>query len=130
MTAEISPRLREHLVEFLDAAMAQGEAPTREAVMIAVLERESRRGAAERDVATLRRVGPADDLDDLVDWTDRESLQHRRALPLRHPRQNQRREETHGNYVPRGRQCRTGEGDEAGRHERRGTAEQGVREVQ
>lgn len=44
-------------------------APSRAALVASALEREMRRLLAEQDAQILRRGGPADDLDDLVDWT-------------------------------------------------------------
>ena len=43
--------------------------PAGAALVSAALEREMRRQAAEADAALLRKVGAADDLDSLVNWT-------------------------------------------------------------
>lgn len=59
------------MVAFLDAAVAQGKASSRAALVTSALEREMRRQAAERDAVILREHGAADDLDALVDWTTR-----------------------------------------------------------
>ncbi|WP_417563988.1 hypothetical protein [Microbacterium sp.] len=69
MSTQIAVRLPERVVEFLDREVADGRAPSRAAVVSSALEREMRRLAAERDVATLARAGAADDLDVLVDWS-------------------------------------------------------------
>lgn len=57
------------MVEFLDRAVADGTAPSRAALVASAVEREMRRLLAQHDAQTLRRDGPADDLDDLVRWT-------------------------------------------------------------
>lgn len=69
MSTQIAVRLPDEMVAFLDSAVAEGKAPSRAALVSAALEREIRRQAAERDAATLRERGAADDLDSLVDWT-------------------------------------------------------------
>jgi len=71
MTTQIAVRLPDEMVEFLDRAVAAGQAPSRAALVGRALEREMRRRAALHDVAILSSRGPADDLDDLVDWTAR-----------------------------------------------------------
>lgn len=74
MTTTIELHLREHMVAFLDAAVASGAATSREDVIAGALERDLRRTLAERDVQILHdwRVtsdnGGVDDLDPLVDW--------------------------------------------------------------
>ena len=57
------------MVAFLDRAVAIGKAPSRAAVVAEAVEREMRRQAAEHDAQILREHGPADDLDDLVQWS-------------------------------------------------------------
>jgi hypothetical protein len=42
---------------------------SRAALVATALEREMRRQAAEQDAQILRGKGPADDLDDLVQWS-------------------------------------------------------------
>ncbi|MFT4295253.1 MAG: YlcI/YnfO family protein [Micropruina sp.] len=69
MSTQIAVRLPDQVVAFLDAAVAQGKAPSRAALVSAALEREMRRQAAEQDAAVLRERGAGDDLDPLVDWT-------------------------------------------------------------
>lgn len=69
MNVQIAVRLPEELVAFLDAEVARGQAQSRAAVVASALEREMRLRLAQRDAEILREVGPADDLDDLVQWT-------------------------------------------------------------
>lgn len=57
------------MVAFLDRTVATGQAPSRAAVVAAAVEREMRRQAAEHDAQVLREHGPADDLDELVQWS-------------------------------------------------------------
>ena len=67
-------RLPDDAVTFLDEAVSAGGAPSRASLVTEALEREMRRRAALRDLAILRREGPADDLDELVAWsTDQRS---------------------------------------------------------
>lgn len=69
MSTQIAVRLPDTMVDFLDRAVAEGQAPSRAALVARALEREMRRLAAERDAELLREKGAADDLDSLVDWT-------------------------------------------------------------
>ncbi|WNB84678.1 ribbon-helix-helix domain-containing protein [Cellulomonas sp. ATA003] len=69
MSTQIAVRLPDEMVEFLDRAVADGTAPSRAALVASAVEREMRRLLAQHDAQTLRRDGPADDLDDLVRWT-------------------------------------------------------------
>lgn len=69
MSVQIAVRLPDQMVSFLDATVASGLAPSRAAVVASALEREMRRLAAEHDAAVLRQLGPADDLDAVVEWT-------------------------------------------------------------
>lgn len=69
MTIQITVRLPEEMVAFLDSAVAQGRASSRAALVASALEHEMRRQAAERDAALLRERGSADELDGLVEWT-------------------------------------------------------------
>lgn len=57
------------MVEFLDAAIADGKAASRAALITSAVEREMRRLLAEADATVLMEQGCADDLDDLVEWT-------------------------------------------------------------
>ena len=69
MSTQIAVRLPDEMVAFLDRIVANGEAPSRAAVVASAVEREMRRLAAEQDARILRDHGAADDLDDLVAWT-------------------------------------------------------------
>lgn len=69
MSTQIAIRLADSLVAELDRVVASGRARSRASLVEAALERELRRLAAASDADTLRRVGVADDLDGLVDWT-------------------------------------------------------------
>jgi Arc/MetJ-type ribon-helix-helix transcriptional regulator len=69
MRTQIAVRLPEEMVAFLDKAVADGKATSRAALVSAAVEREMRRQAAETDAAILRKVGAADGLDSLVNWT-------------------------------------------------------------
>lgn len=69
MSTQITVRLPDHMVAFLDETVAAGNASSRAALVASALEREMRRLAAEADAAILRERGAADDLDPLVDWS-------------------------------------------------------------
>ncbi|OYO18637.1 hypothetical protein CGZ93_14540 [Enemella dayhoffiae] len=69
MTKQIAVRLPDELVAFLDESVASGKANSRAALVASALEREMRRQAAQRDVEVLKRLGSADDLDELVNWS-------------------------------------------------------------
>lgn len=69
MSTQIAVRLPDEMVAFLDRIVATGKAPSRAALVAAAVEREMRRQAAEQDAQILRENGPADDLDDLVQWS-------------------------------------------------------------
>lgn len=69
MTTQIAVRLPDEMVSFLDEAVRTGAASSRVAVVATALEREMRLRAAQADADVLSRVGPADDLDDLVAWS-------------------------------------------------------------
>ena len=69
MSTQIAVRLPDEMVAFLDSSVASGRAPSRAALVASALEREMRRLVAEHDAQILRKDGPADELDLLVDWT-------------------------------------------------------------
>lgn len=69
MSTQIAVRLPDEMVAFLDDSVAAGKASSRAALVAVALEREMRARAAEADVLVLDRLGAADDLDDLVDWS-------------------------------------------------------------
>jgi Arc/MetJ-type ribon-helix-helix transcriptional regulator len=65
MTRQVTVRLPEELVAFIDRRVASGKAGSRAVVVAAAVERERRREIAERDAMILATAGP-DDLDDLA----------------------------------------------------------------
>lgn len=69
VSTQIAVRLPDRMVEFLDAAIADGRAASRAALITSAVEREMRRLLAEADATVLTEQGCADDLDDLVGWT-------------------------------------------------------------
>ncbi|MCT2026132.1 ribbon-helix-helix domain-containing protein [Dermabacter hominis] len=68
MTVQISLRLPDHLVEFLDRSVSAGAASSRADLVSVALEREKRRQAALADAAIVNAEGTQDDLDSLVEW--------------------------------------------------------------
>ena len=69
MSTQITVRLPDEMVAFLDRAVASGQASSRAAIVASAVEREMRRLLAEQDAHALRQQGSSDDLDDLVRWT-------------------------------------------------------------
>ncbi|MCG7444007.1 ribbon-helix-helix domain-containing protein [Dermabacter vaginalis] len=69
MTVQISLRLPDDLVEFLDRSVSTGAAGSRADLVSVALEREKRRQVALADAAIVNAEGPQDDLDSLVEWT-------------------------------------------------------------
>ena len=69
MTVQISLRLPDDLVEFLDRSVSTGAAGSRADLVSVALEREKRRQAALVDAAIVNAEVPQDDLDSLVEWT-------------------------------------------------------------
>ena len=74
MSTQITVRLPDEMVAFLDRAVATGKAPSRAAIVASAVEREMRRLAAEQDAQILLAQGAADDLDELVAWTSTHAL--------------------------------------------------------
>ena len=68
MTRQVTVRLPEDLVAFIDRRVASGHATSRAAVVGAAVERERRREIAERDAMILAAAG-SDDLDDLARYS-------------------------------------------------------------
>ncbi len=69
MSQQVTVRLPEELVAFIDAQVHDGRASSRAAVVAAAVERERRRQLAERDAAILaaaRAHGDVDGFDDLA----------------------------------------------------------------
>ena len=68
MTMQIAGRLPDEMGEFLDRLVADGQAPSRAAVVEQALAREIRRRIAARDAEILAAAGPDRDLDGLADY--------------------------------------------------------------
>lgn len=74
MTRQITVRLADELVEFIDRQVEHGVAPSRASVVAQALDQQQRRDAAARDAAILAGLRPgsdADDLDGLARYTAR-----------------------------------------------------------
>ena len=74
MSKQLTIRLADDLVEFIDRRIKDGKASSRAAVVAAAIDRERRRAIAERDAAILARVATGDDLDDLAAYAARTEL--------------------------------------------------------
>lgn len=68
MSKQITVRLPEELVVFMDSVVAGGEASSRAAVVAQALDRQQRRQVAARDAAILAGVGSDPDLDGLAEY--------------------------------------------------------------
>ena len=68
MSRQISVRLPDDLVAFVDDLVSSGDATSRAAVVSRALERERRRKVAERDAAILASVATDTDLDRLAEF--------------------------------------------------------------
>ena len=66
MSKQITVRLPDELVEFMDRLVDDHKAPSRASVVARAMERERRRELAERDLAILTEHGEYDDLDGLA----------------------------------------------------------------
>jgi Arc/MetJ-type ribon-helix-helix transcriptional regulator len=67
MGKQLTVRLPDALVEFIDQQVEHGEASSRAAVVAAALDQQRRREIGERDAAILARAAAdGDDLDDLA----------------------------------------------------------------
>jgi len=75
MSKQLTVRLPDDLVEFIDERVEQGDATSRAAVVAAAVDRERRRQIAERDAEILARSTSGDDLDDLAAFSTRTSLE-------------------------------------------------------
>lgn len=70
MSQQVTVRLPEELVAFMDRQVHDGRAASRAAVVAAAIERERRREIGERDAAILAAAGGDDDgLDELARFT-------------------------------------------------------------
>lgn len=68
MSTQITVRLPESLVEYVDSVVGSGRALSRASVVTRALERERRRTVAERDAAILAAEPPDRDMDALTDF--------------------------------------------------------------
>lgn len=66
MTKQITVRLPDDLVDFVDGLVSDGDAKSRAAVVTLALERERRRAMAARDAEILARGGADADMDALA----------------------------------------------------------------
>ena len=67
MSKQIAVRLPDELVEFVDRAVASGDARSRASVVKRALERERRRAVAEKDAEILARTGSDPELAGLAE---------------------------------------------------------------
>jgi Arc/MetJ-type ribon-helix-helix transcriptional regulator len=74
MSKQIAVRLPDQLVEFIDARVQEGSAPSRAAVVAEALERERRRALAERDAAILSKIDQHDEMDALAAYAAKVEL--------------------------------------------------------
>ena len=73
MTRQITVRLPDDQVDFLDTEVADGRATSRAAAIARALRREQRRHRAEQDLRTVLDGGDDPDLVSLQDWAARRS---------------------------------------------------------
>jgi Arc/MetJ-type ribon-helix-helix transcriptional regulator len=71
MSKQIAVRLPDELVDFVDEIVNSGVARSRAKVVTRALERERRRGLAERDARILARSGPDPELVGLAEHAAR-----------------------------------------------------------
>ena len=74
MRRQITVRLPDELVEFVDKLVEHGQAPSRAAVVARALDCERRREIAAHDAAILAQSGPDADLDALAQFAARTRL--------------------------------------------------------
>jgi Arc/MetJ-type ribon-helix-helix transcriptional regulator len=74
MSKQLTVRLPEEIVDFIDQCVEGGKASSRAAVVAAAVDRERRRAIAEHDVAILTRAGSSDDFDELAAYASRTDL--------------------------------------------------------
>ena len=74
MSKQLTIRLADDLVAFIDRCVEDGKAPSRAAVVSAAIDRERRRAIAERDVSILAQAAGGDDLGDLAAYASRMDL--------------------------------------------------------
>ncbi|WP_067674685.1 antitoxin [Nocardia miyunensis] len=66
MSTQITVRLSDEMVTYLDRTVASGQASSRAAIVAQALERDRLRRAAERDAEILARAGGDPDMDGLA----------------------------------------------------------------
>lgn len=66
MSKQLTVRLADDLVEFIDSRVRSGKASSRAAVIARAVEHDRRRAIAQRDAAILAGTDATDDLDDLA----------------------------------------------------------------
>ncbi|MHB8245430.1 MAG: ribbon-helix-helix domain-containing protein [Acidimicrobiales bacterium] len=71
MSKQLTVRLPDDLVDFIDRRVEEGKAPSRAAAIATAMERERREEVAERDAAILSRATDGDDLDALAAFAAR-----------------------------------------------------------
>jgi antitoxin MazE3 len=74
MSKQLTIRLADDLVDFIDQRVKNGKGSSRASVVAAAIDRERRRAIAERDVAILTRAATGDDFDDLAAYASRKGL--------------------------------------------------------
>jgi len=74
MSVQIAVRLPDHMVEFLDRLVADGQAPSRASIVERALAREIRRHIAAKDAAILAEAGADHDMDSLANYAARTPL--------------------------------------------------------
>lgn len=75
-TTQISVRLPERIVEYLDSLVDSGGAPSRASVIAFAVEREMRRRIYEHEARILAEEGDANGLEDLVAFTTKNLSLH------------------------------------------------------
>lgn len=68
MSRQVTLRLPDELVSFMDRRVERGEASGRAQVVAGALERERRRQMAERDAEILAQAGGDEDYDEVAEW--------------------------------------------------------------
>jgi Arc/MetJ-type ribon-helix-helix transcriptional regulator len=76
MTTQITVRLPDELVAFVDDLVSQGDAASRAAVVSRALERERRRKVAQRDAVILASADRDIDLNSLAESTATSPMDH------------------------------------------------------
>lgn len=69
MSTQITVRLEDDVVEFIDQLVAEGREKSRASVVSRALKRERRRAAAESDARILADLRHPDELDAVVEYT-------------------------------------------------------------